>query len=472
MTALALNRPALLRAAAVAGVGGLAVCVGALASVKPMAGLAFVGLFVLVGMAFLAPTVHLTLLLAITVLLPYGLQNAYSAPGAGLLLSDALLLTALFRAGVVLLSEPLERRRMLAIGILTLFLAVVFIQAVHGLQLDRSSSQVGYELRVLLAFATFAIAMPIVAEPDGPRRIGIGLMVVGLLLGLWGMAQWFLGIQEIGESGVGVREGISFTSSGRGQLQGGLYAFPVAVVLSFAVIVSGYVTGYWPRIVLMTIFVTNFVSLIFTYERTFWVATLLGMAFVVFRSEPIQRAKAVVWGTVTAIALLGALATFAPEDFTAARERLFSLSQYSNDDSVRSRVVETHHVMNAIEAAPLTGSGLGATIFWGRAWQDVPPKANWYAHNGYLWVIWKLGLVAAICLFILLLWAIFSRPPPAGARVVQPLRIGSQAALLVLLISSVTFPSFNSLTITAVMGVLAALCFTPPPFVRGNTRTR
>jgi hypothetical protein len=40
-------------------------------------------------------------------------------------------------------------------------------------------------------------------------------------------------------------------------------------------------------------------------------------------------------------------------------------------------------------------------------------------------------------------------------------RTGSQGGLVVLLLSSVTFPSFNSLSITAVMGALLAVCFAP-----------
>jgi hypothetical protein len=471
VTSIALDRPSLTRAATAAAIAFLSVMVGVLVAVMPMAGLGFVAMLALVGLAFLAPVAHLTILLTITVLLPYGLQNQFSAPGAGLLLSDALLLTGLLRATVTLLREPLERRRMAALAILIVFAAITFLQAIHGFELGRSESQVGYELRVLMSFATFAIALPIVADRDGIRRLAIGMTIVGLLLGLWGMAQWFLGIQEIGESGVGVREGISFTSSGRGQLQGGLYAFPVAVVMSFAALVAGVVKTYRDRLVMIAVLGTNFLAVIFTYERTFWVATLLGMVFVVFKSDARQRAKALVWGVVTSILLLGALATLAPADFTAARERFLSLSQYSNDDSVRSRVVETRHVTAAIDAAPFKGSGLGATIFWGRAWQDVPPKANWYSHNGYLWVVWKVGLIAAGALFLLLGWAIMARPPPGQDPVVKALRNGSQAALLVLIVSSITFPSFNSLTITGVMGVLAALCFIPPLLPRGSTRT-
>jgi O-antigen ligase len=313
--------------------------------------------------------------------------------------------------------------------------------------------------------------MPIVADPDGPRRLAAGLMTIGLLLGLWGLAQWALGIEEIAESGIGVREGISFASSGRGQLQGGLYAFPVAVVLSFAGLVSGRIAAYWPRVVLIAILVTNFVCLILTYERTFWVATLLGMGFVVLKSDPGRRARAIVAGLLTAMALLAAFATFAPEDFTAARERLVSLGQYSNDDSVRIRLLETKHVVAQIEDSPVVGSGLGATTFWGRPWQNIEPEANAYAHNGYLWVIWKTGLVAGLCLFLLMAWAIFSRPPPGQGPVHKTLRIGSQAALFTLLLSSVTFPSFNALDITAAMGVLAALCLSPAWFARGSTRT-
>ncbi len=360
---------------------------------------------------------------------------------------------------------------MLSLGLLAAFLAIVFLQAVHGLEVGRSASQVGYELRVLLGFSVFAIAMPIVADPDGPRRLAIGLMTVGLLLGLWGLAQWSLGIEEISESGVGVREGISFTSTGRGQLQGGLYAFPVAVVMSFAALVGARIERYWPRLVLIAILVTNFLCLILTYERTFWVATVLGMAFVVLRSEPGKRARAILAGIVTAVLLVGAFATLAPDDFTAARERLVSLGQYNNDDSVRTRIVETNHVLAEIDESPLTGSGLGATIFWGRAWQNVVPEATWYSHNGYLWMTWKTGLVGAACLFALLAWAIFSRPPPRQRPPLKVLRIGAQAALFVFFLSSITFPTFNGLEITATMGVLAALCLTPAPFARGSTRT-
>ena len=41
------------------------------------------------------------------------------------------------------------------------------------------------------------------------------------------------------------------------------------------------------------------------------------------------------------------------------------------------------------------------------------------------------------------------------------MRGGAQATLLLLLVASITFPAFNALGITAVMGLLVALCFAP-----------
>src|SRR4029453_11390465 len=109
------------------------------------------------------------------------------------------------------------------------------------------------------------------------RQMAVALMGLGLLLGLWGLAQWTLGIKEIAESGLGVREGINFAPEGAGQLQGGLYAYPVAVIMAFAALVNAREIGYWTRVVLIAILATNFVDLILTYERTFWVASVLGM---------------------------------------------------------------------------------------------------------------------------------------------------------------------------------------------------
>jgi O-antigen ligase len=197
-----------------------------------------------------------------------------------------------------------------------------------------------------------------------------------------------------------------------------------------------------------------------TYERTFWVATALALVFVVWRAAPAQRLRAVIVAPALVGVVVAGMAVTSPREFAAARERLLSLGQYRSDLSVRYRVTETRTVTRAIEAHPISGSGLGATILWGRPYEGVRPTTESFAHNGYLWLVWKLGLPAAVLLVMLFAAAVLSRGPPATTTA-GSLRVGAQAALVALLLASVTFPAFNTLGITAVMGVLVALCAVP-----------
>jgi hypothetical protein len=135
-------------------------------------------------------------------------------------------------------------------------------------------------------------------------------------------------------------------------------------------------------------------------------------------------------------------------------------------------VAETRHVLDKVKARPLLGSGLGDTIYWGQPWAQLSPKATWFAHNGYLWLIWKTGVFAAVLLFGLLAWAVLSRAPPEQDPAMRSFRVAAQGGLLVLLLSSVTFPSFNSLSITATMGVLMAVCFMPSAHLCDARRRR
>jgi hypothetical protein len=117
-------------------------------------------------------------------------------------------------------------------------------------------------------------------------------------------------------------------------------------------------------------------------------------------------------------------------------------------------------VIAEIRGQPLVGSGLGATILWGRAYEGVRPSTESFAHNGYLWLVWKLGAPAAGLVLLLFGTAVLWRRP-RGPTTLEAIRGGAQAALLLLLLASVTFPAFEALGITTVMGLLVAVCFAP-----------
>ena len=130
------------------------------------------------------------------------------------------------------------------------------------------------------------------------------------------------------------------------------------------------------------------------------------------------------------LVLAPVVSTFAPGALSAASERLLSLNQYGSDDSVRYRLQEGRHVIDKIQAHPFVGWGLADEIFYGLPWLQTPPTAESFAHNGYLWLSWKLGIPGALLLFAVIAWAIAARPPPGLdplARVRAPGRAGVAA---------------------------------------------
>lgn len=453
-----------------------AVVLGAAVAVRPAVPFALVALVVLVALACMPPVPHLLLLVSVTAIVPFSLQNRYGVPitallplsqgqvttgtsgSPGILFSDAILLAGLVRVGPALLRRRLGPR----LGFVTLcvsaFLALAVLQTFRSLLGGREASAVGAELREVLGFSTLLLAIPIVTDDAQRQRLLRGLPWVGVAVGLWGVAQrlFELGVVQTGDAGL--RQGVRFTTTGVGQIQGGLFAFPVALLLGFAALMSGKVRSPRGRLVLLAVVVLNGVSLLLTYERTFWVATAVGALFILSRSSGHQRLRAMAWGvTVLTVSFL-AFTTFAPRELTAARERLLSLSQYGTDSSVRYRVTESRHAMAEIRARPVVGSGFAATIFWGRPWALVPPSSSRFIHNGYLWLAWRLGIPGALLLCVPLAAAVVWRRPRGDDPLYAAVRTGCQGALLVLLIASVTFPSFSQLAITPAMGVLLAVC--------------
>jgi hypothetical protein len=412
-------------------------------------------------LVFRAPVANLTMLLFLTAVVPYGLQNRFGIGGGaqapGLLLSDVLLLGGLGWALLALRFRPLDRRSLVYASSVLLFLGIALFQFVHGLRAGSSRSVAGAELREILGMGAFLIALPLLNDARTRPRLTAALLGVAIGLGAWGMAQWLGHVSFGGASDVGVRAGVRLTSSGTGQLQGGEFGFPVAIVGSFAALMSGAVNSRFARIALLTALVLNTASCLVTFERTFWLDAIFGVAFVVLRAEAGPRFKALLVAPLAVLTALAVLSAIAPAVLATAEQRALSLNQFSSDSSLRYRVVESGLVAQRIRSHPIGGSGLGATIFWGQPWAQVPARTYTFSHDGYLWLAWKIGIPAAILLFVLLARAVFFRAPPRERRLDRALRTGAQGSLAGLLLATVTFSSFSALSITAVIGVLMAL---------------
>jgi hypothetical protein len=458
-TAVRRDAPVLAAAAAAAALYGL------LVAQAPMIGVALLGATAVLLLAFAFPVVHFTLLLIATAIVPYTLQNRAGLGGGtgspGLVASDLLLLTGLVRAAHALL---ISRRRLstgelVALGLLTAYVGVTTIQFLRGFLDTGSLSEPGDELRSLDGVAALLVALPLLRDEGSRARLLRGMLVVGLLLGLWGVLQWALQLDYGG--GFGVRSGVAQTTSGSGQLQGGLYGFPVAVILSFAALMSGALHDATARWLVTAALVLNGICVVLTFERTFLLVTVLGCGVVALRARPNQRVRAAVIAALAAVLVCVPLAVLAPTTLTTARERVLSLGQYGDDPAVRDRVLESQHVIDQIHARPLEGSGLAAVIWYGRPDEEVRPTINSFIHNGYLATAWKLGIPGAALLFASLLLAILRPGQARGSPLFGAISVGAQAALLALLVTCVTFPAVMARPITPTMGLLLAICALP-----------
>lgn len=436
-------------------------CAGALAFgvFLPVAPREAVAAIVLVPLALLTPVAALSVLVAVTALVPFEVQDTLAVLGGrdqpGLLFVDALMLVALLGMAWRAAKRRVDVGPPLIAGIAV---GMILTGALAwGLVNGAALSQAGHEgRRVVLGVGTFLLAWPLMADQAARRRLLGALIGVGLMLGAWGLAQWFFSVGYTTSADVGVRPGVDLTTSGSGQLQGGMYAFPVAVTLAWAALVSGQACTVPVRSLLAVILLVNGLCVVLTFERTLWVATAVACVLVVMVQGARARREAIKWGALGGVGLVIMAAAAASEARTAL-ERLLSLGQVASDNSFTSRLVESYAVAGAIAQRPVTGSGFGATITWG-ARDTFATTTTPFVHNGYLWLAWKIGLPAAVLVVLLLGRAIVRRTSPGDSGHWRTLRIGSRASLLALMLVGVTFPVFNALGITAVMGLLAAVC--------------
>jgi hypothetical protein len=415
------------------------------------------------ALAFRFPVAHLLTLLFVSALVPLTIQSKFGSGGgaaaAGVLPTDVFVLAGLARAAVKLPHVPLDRRATRVLVLSAVLAALVFGQLIQARLLGRFSSGVGAEGRVLLGLSTTLIALPIVTDRAGRMRLLRGLAVFGVLLGLWGIAQFALQLRFDVPANMGGGSTETFNTAGRVV---GMYAFPVAALVALSVLTSGAVRRADVRLALAGIIALNLGAMALTFERTFFVAFGAGLLILMLRARGRQRIRVAAWAPGLFLATALALAALAPAAFDATSQRLTSVKNYKTDPSVVYRQYESRLVTNRIKAHPLTGSGLGADILIGRPGTNQPIKPRRYAENGYLWLVWKLGVLGAVVLIALLAAAIMCRPPsrdPLERAVIA----GAQASLFALAVATVAFPSWNQLAITPTIGLLLAFAVSRVP---------
>lgn len=170
----------------------------------------------------------------------------------------------------------------------------------------------------------------------------------------------------------------------------------ILLALVFSTVAVLLVKNYFSKLILFTIFIGAFASLILTQSRGYWIAYTFSVLIIFFYTERRYKKNIVlyfilIFGTGIVISNL-----FFPDYFelitTALIERFKSIGSSTQIDiSVLERIDETKRVFSKIVINPIVGYGFGVEyikyIFFERI-----HVATSYVHNGYLAAWYKLGL--------------------------------------------------------------------------------
>lgn len=230
--------------------------------------------------------------------------------------------------------------------------------------------------------------------------------------------------------------------------------YMTAIIILLAMIASN--TGKrWLTLPLLGV---NILALGLTFTRGYWVATALGVIFMIFFLGSGVRGRLLGFlGTGLLVMVAGAAVVF-PRifgllfDVISARASSITLAS----ESLKDRLIESAAVISGIKGSPIIGNGFGANFTFYEILKGFT-VTTWYIHNGYLFLLFKLGIVGAVMYlyfyFSKLISTMKTARAPLGDRL-SSMVMSFAAILTVMLVVNVTSPQFDDKVPVLIMTVL------------------
>jgi O-antigen ligase len=205
-------------------------------------------------------------------------------------------------------------------------------------------------------------------------------------------------------------------------------------------------------------------TLVLSYRRSFWIATVLGLVLVVLLAlSPVGRRLLVPTGLVVAAAiwLLGSI-NFQSQSPIVRRAASLSPTSLTTNVEDRYRLDERANVLADLEKKPVTG--LGMLVGWEATKRPLPVEhedARQYVHFALLWWWMKLGILGLLAYPLLLLamarlaWKVWRRSREA---IFRSFGLASLCGVAGLLVAETTATFLGTdLRLTVVIGVQIGL---------------
>jgi hypothetical protein len=383
-------------------------------------------------------------------------RNLYDSVYKGLTVLDFMLVLVLVAVGMDMISH---RRRLyiprplmfgavmlglgMVCGAVTGHAAGVSIRAVLF-----SESTLAYLLLVPLAVVNLDIS-----QRQLTRLLG-GVAVVAIVKALLGLVEAFghYGVEIEGTSGLSYYEAPAN------------WLIMIALLCTFAALVGRLRPPLWMILggpVLLA-------SLVLSYRRSFWIATVLGMLLVWLLATTSTGRRVLIPASIAvalAIWLLGSVGFQSQSPIVKRATSLTPTSLTTNIED-RYRLDERANVWGAITQHPITG--LGVLVPWRATYQALSvehPEGRTYVHFAVLWYWLKLGVLGVLAYLsllagaALLAWRVWRR---CEAPLLRAFGLASLCGFagLVVIETTATFTGVDlrfTVLLAAQIGLLASL---------------
>lgn len=204
-------------------------------------------------------------------------------------------------------------------------------------------------------------------------------------------------------------------------------------------------------------------GLMFTFGRTLWASTILGLIVLASMQGVRSVLKVSVVSFVSAGILLSGLILAKPEVYDAIVDRALSVGEeVETGRSMNWRYIENSYALHALENSPFLGVGLGGD--YKPVLKAGDPEQARFIHSGYLYLILKLGVFAIlpiVWLYVVFIRSVFLLKDYYQESRTKVVILASFAMVVLPLITAFTRPEWMSPESIAViatgMGLVAAL---------------